>query len=832
MIVRVRAQDRQRFNESVQRFRDRWIAEYSGALTINHFAKELPDDSLRLALLMEYVAIDLVTRLSRGDRVSLDDYLKLIDELPARDNLPARLLATEYLQRQKTPYPLSLIEYLESYPIQAAEVRRIVQSQSQGSERDRGTMVWPQSDAASESQAELRPIDLASLSDSDTDNRRTMRQSWSSDKTDRFVNLEGGYRMLRKIGQGNYGEVWLSEAPGGVEVAMKVVHIPSGQSVKRMEMRSLDLMKRLRHPFLLQVQAFWVHDDQILIAMELADESLRDRVRKHADDVLLRDELLRHMQEAAEGIDYLHRQKVVHRDIKPENMLLLKGHIKVADFGLARFMDESGLNAAATQVAGSPMYMAPEVWSGKPVAASDQYSLAVSYVELKRGRAPFSTSSMVAIMQEHLYGEPELSDLSAAEQAVLRTALAKRPEDRFATCHEMVQALQQATLATTSAIEPEPKSARRSVLVLGGFALLALAAFGSVAYLYDFSGVRKQSDPPEINLRDNVAVAYGDQVSFAVTGIDESDAAESAVFEGKTEGLQLTFNPGLSELTVAAELNAPLGSQAVSVVFSTPRGIAEKTLQIEVIDSKRLGIPASAQPVGSERIEVEGRILYKLIDVALPSAPEDRIRFVLVPRNATSDPSTFYMMQQEVNNRWFTAFAQANPASLSDDSQWRKGALAGTELLGVDGAAVEFPVVFVTAEEAHAFATWIGGLLPTIEQWDKAAGSKEPDRRAGPYVNDGKQICVARFDVGPVACGTSADDLSPFGVRDMAGSVTELTRNILESTNLGAEKLTVPLVDHVPTDRVILRGQSYHDPEPWMFDDSLSPSLPYSGSKT
>ena len=100
------------------------------------------------------------------------------------------------------------------------------------------------------------------------------------------MNLESGYVMVRQIGRGNFGEVWLSEAPGGVEVALKLVAIPSGRQVRQIELRSLDLMKRLRHPFLMQVQAFWVNEEQITIAMELADQSLRDRAAEFGEQGL------------------------------------------------------------------------------------------------------------------------------------------------------------------------------------------------------------------------------------------------------------------------------------------------------------------------------------------------------------------------------------------------------------------------------------------------------------------------------------------------------------------------------------------------------------------
>src|SRR5205807_2630086 len=93
-------------------------------------------------------------------------------------------------------------------------------------------------------------------------------------------------------------------------------------------------------------------------------------------------ELFRYFWEAAEALDFLHRNKVLHRDIKPDNLLLVAGHVKVADFGLIR-LQEVDQTSFASVVCGTPSYMAPEVWDSKPSERSDLYSLAVSYAELR-----------------------------------------------------------------------------------------------------------------------------------------------------------------------------------------------------------------------------------------------------------------------------------------------------------------------------------------------------------------------------------------------------------------------------------------------------------------
>ena len=90
----------------------------------------------------------------------------------------------------------------------------------------------------------------------------------------------GGYTLRKCIGRGQFGEVWQAVAPGGVEVAIKVIFRPLRHAEAKRELDSLEAIKSLRHPFLLRTQAFWSLADRLLIAMELADGNLEDRQRE------------------------------------------------------------------------------------------------------------------------------------------------------------------------------------------------------------------------------------------------------------------------------------------------------------------------------------------------------------------------------------------------------------------------------------------------------------------------------------------------------------------------------------------------------------------------
>src|SRR5262249_22266382 len=131
-----------------------------------------------------------------------------------------------------------------------------------------------------------------------------------------------------------------------------------------------------------------LEEDRLYIVMELADDSLRGRLkecRAEGQRGIPVEELIQYFREAAEALDFLHGKHRMHRDIKPENILILEKHAKVADFGLARMMESQRMVSATSS--GTPAYMAPEVWRGKVHKHSDQYSLAATYAELRLDRA-------------------------------------------------------------------------------------------------------------------------------------------------------------------------------------------------------------------------------------------------------------------------------------------------------------------------------------------------------------------------------------------------------------------------------------------------------------
>jgi serine/threonine-protein kinase len=150
-----------------------------------------------------------------------------------------------------------------------------------------------------------------------------------------------------------------------------------------------------------------------------------------------------------QALDYAHRQGVVHRDMKPENVLISdEGMVKVADFGIARLVDDPGVGGTATKTGttvGTPLYMSPEqVASSKVDGRSDLYSAGVVFYELVTGVPPFTAGEYdgpFTLMAKHVQAPPKPPSvlrpgLDLELEAVILKSLAKRPEDRFQTGQE------------------------------------------------------------------------------------------------------------------------------------------------------------------------------------------------------------------------------------------------------------------------------------------------------------------------------------------------------------------------------------------------------------
>ncbi|MGO4629535.1 protein kinase [Streptomyces sp. 2RAF24] len=241
------------------------------------------------------------------------------------------------------------------------------------------------------------------------------------------------------VGRGGMGEVWrATDEVLGRDVAVKLMlgheHDPSAAERFRMEAQTA---ARLSHPHVVGVFDFGTWDGKLYLVMELVhgDSLAGDRGQA---PVLSAEQVATVAAHAAAGLAAAHRQGVVHRDIKPGNLLRdADGTVKLADFGIARFVDDPSAALTTTgQIVGTGLYLAPERALGQPASsASDVYSLGCVLYQLLTGQPPFRGDTATALLYQHIDTPPAPPRqvgvaMPAAFESFLLTLLAKQPEQR------------------------------------------------------------------------------------------------------------------------------------------------------------------------------------------------------------------------------------------------------------------------------------------------------------------------------------------------------------------------------------------------------------------
>jgi serine/threonine protein kinase len=257
-----------------------------------------------------------------------------------------------------------------------------------------------------------------------------------------------GYRLLEPIGTGGFGEVWKCVAPGGIHKAIKFVYgnlnaLDGDDARAVQEMKALERVKQVRHPFVLSIEQIQDVGGELVIVMELADKNLHETLVEYQEagrPGIPRDILLGFLDDAAVGLDHLiEKHNLQHLDVKPRNLFMVADRVKVADFGLVKQLERSSSSGLMGGV--TPIYAAPETFQNKISKHSDQYSLAVVYVELLTGKRPFAGKNIRQLALQHMTEPPDLSMLPEADRPVAARALAKNPEERWPCCTAFIRAL-------------------------------------------------------------------------------------------------------------------------------------------------------------------------------------------------------------------------------------------------------------------------------------------------------------------------------------------------------------------------------------------------------
>ncbi len=282
-------------------------------------------------------------------------------------------------------------------------------------------------------------------------------------RNDNLIGKTLGTCTLEKlIGQGGMGSVYLARQARPLRyVAVKVLQPRLGMSTEVYQaflarfQREADLIARLEHVNIMPIYEYGEQDGITYLVMPyFPGGNLRDVLAEHG--ALSLQESMSYIDQAASALDYAHAHGVIHRDIKPSNFMLhTDGRLVLADFGIARIMDDGNTTIGATltgtgMLLGTPEYMAPEMARGEPIdARADIYELGIVLFQMLSGHVPFKGNTPLAVVVKHLQEPlPPLHQINPAipstVDSVVQKATAKRREDRYRSAGELAQALRRA----------------------------------------------------------------------------------------------------------------------------------------------------------------------------------------------------------------------------------------------------------------------------------------------------------------------------------------------------------------------------------------------------
>ncbi len=286
-----------------------------------------------------------------------------------------------------------------------------------------------------------------------------------------------GYHILRVLGAGAMGTVYLVQHPRlPRHDALKVLSadLTADPQYRARFLREADIAASLSHPNILGVHDRGESDEQFWISMDfVAGTDAAKLLREHYPRGMPVDLAMQIIDAVGSALDYAHQRGLLHRDVKPANILIADPgsetqRVFLADFGIARRVDDTGLTATNIAI-GTVAYAAPEQLMGETIdGRADQYALACTAFHLLTGAQPYDYSSAAVVITKHVVappppiGErrPELAEL----HPVFVRALAKRPAERFTRCQDFTQELHRALNPGATLVAPNPGRAGDTML--------------------------------------------------------------------------------------------------------------------------------------------------------------------------------------------------------------------------------------------------------------------------------------------------------------------------------------------------------------------------------
>ncbi len=586
--------------------------------------------------------------------------------------------------------------------------------------------------------------------------------------------LQNRYRIIRQIGGGGMGTVYLAEDTRltGLKCAIKEMS-PTLLSAEDRTWstnafrQEAQMLANLKHPGLTPVTDFFPEEGNLYLVMEYVHgQTLQEMLENTPNGRLSRGQTLNIVRQLCDVLEYLHSQSppVIFRDLKPSNVMLASDNqVKLVDFGIARFFKSA--QSQDTVTLGTPGYAAPEQWGtgGQSDARSDIYGLGVLLLHLVTGYDPIPNPFPLPKPRSVL---PAIS--SKIEYLILR-ATPPQPELRYQSIVEFRRDIDtpsnqlqqdktsvlyqgQASPSVQPSVTPTPQRRRRIGFgVVGVGALLLVLCIAVIAGAISFFRLLTTTTPTPT----------------------------------PTTTLTLTFTP--TSTPTPTPTSTPTSAPTITPVPVTPVPVTPTPFDY-------LRIPAGSFIRGSTRDDIQA-VLRQLCSSytdrwCQESSFEDELTRldVLNPRadvfymdNRETYLDSFYIDRHEITNADYAECVEAGrctpPASIGNNPR---------HAYFDNPQYADYPVIYVTWENAQTYCAWTGARLPTGDEWERAA--RGTDGRWWPWGNESPTTGVnfrlpsgsaaAEDDTtlvggNPAPAGSYPTDKSPDGVLDMAGNVME-----------------------------------------------------------
>ena len=609
------------------------------------------------------------------------------------------------------------------------------------------------------------------------------------------------YRVEREVGAGGMNTVYLAQdLKHDRQVAVKVFHLEVSSSVGHERfLREVQISARLNHPHILTlIDSGQVGDLLYYVMPYVEGESLRQRIEREGPlDV---EEAVGLIGQITAALDYAHGQGVIHRDIKPENILIHRGEAMVSDFGIAIGLEsaKTGRLTATGTLLGTPFYMSPEqVESDADLdVRSDIYALGCVAHEMLAGEPPFTGTSAQVVLAKILTADPTTlsevrEDVSAEAAEVIVKALARAPEDRFATAGDFGAALHDAILGSLA-----DAGRGRGSDIKWTIAAASIAVLGWQLFRPRGSDASVDSALAEI---DQTLVEGNWIGTWRLAAEIEDEASDSTMervwAEVSSQGTIVSDPEGASVSWRAFNSQEdewePLGVTPLEARLARPPNLNLHALalylELDGYESRIVGwtrglqdVPWKLQPLGgevSDVVHVPARtVRLGSMSPELWAAP-------------AKDVGEYMLDKYEVTNAAYQAFVEAGgyerpeywEHEFEKDGRpltWEEARAEFVDRTGRPGPSTweiggyppgteDHPVTGVSWYEAAAYARWSGRSLPTLYHWYGAA-----------YTNLGAFIIPnSNLDGDGLAAVGEHRAVTPVGAYDMAENAREWVLN-------------------------------------------------------